>query len=61
MFEELCTAADATGDLAADAGLAALALEHGCEIVSFDRDFARFEGIRWLRPTRTGDDENPAS
>lgn len=50
VFERLCTDAEATGDLAADAGLAALAVEHGCEIISFDRDFARFDDIRWLRP-----------
>ncbi len=49
-FERLCHEADATGDLAADAHLAALAVEHGCELVSFDRDFARFPRLRWVRP-----------
>ena len=33
-----------------DAQLAALALEHGAEIVSFDRDFERFEGVRVAFP-----------
>jgi toxin-antitoxin system PIN domain toxin len=37
-------------NLVADAHLAALALEHGAEIVSFDRDFQRFEGLRWSSP-----------
>lgn len=34
------------GNLIADAHLAALALETGATVVSFDRDFARFEGLR---------------
>lgn len=33
------------GNLVGDAHLAALALEHGATVVSFDRDFARFEGV----------------
>ena len=33
-----------------DAHLAALALENGAAIVTFDRDFARFEGVDVLRP-----------
>lgn len=49
-FERLCRASDAVGDLAPDAQLAAIAIEHGAEIVSFDRDFARFEHVRWSRP-----------
>ena len=50
LFESLCRASDATGDLAADAQLAAIAVEHGGEVVSFDRDFARFADLRWSRP-----------
>jgi toxin-antitoxin system PIN domain toxin len=38
------------GNLVSDAHLAALALEHGAAVVSFDRDFARFEGLSLLRP-----------
>jgi len=37
-------------NLVNDAHLAALALEHGAGIVSFDRDFGRFAGIRWSPP-----------
>jgi toxin-antitoxin system PIN domain toxin len=37
-------------NLVNDAHLAALALEHGAEIVSFDRDFQRFEGVRSSLP-----------
>jgi uncharacterized protein len=38
------------GNLTTDAHLAALALEHGADIVSYDRDFARFPGIRHRLP-----------
>lgn len=38
------------GNLVNDAHLAALALEHGAEIVSFDRDFGRFAGVRARLP-----------
>jgi uncharacterized protein len=33
-----------------DAYLAALAMEHGCEFVTVDRDFARFPGLRYRHP-----------
>jgi predicted nucleic acid-binding protein len=33
-----------------DAQLAAIAIEHGAEVVSYDRDFARFEEVRWSMP-----------
>ena len=38
------------GNLTSDAHLAALAVEHGAEIVSYDRDFARFPGVRHRLP-----------
>jgi uncharacterized protein len=38
------------GNLVNDAHLAALALEHRAEIVSFDTDFGRFPGVRWQMP-----------
>ena len=37
------------GNLTTDAHIAALAIEHGAEVVTFDRDFARF-GVRYMRP-----------
>jgi predicted nucleic acid-binding protein len=41
-----------TGDLVPDAVIGALALEHGCEVVTLDRDFARFPSVRHqLLPT----------
>lgn len=50
LFEQLCLEADAGGDLAPDAYLAAMALEHGSELASLDRDFARFDSLRWSLP-----------
>ncbi len=38
------------GNLVNDAHLAALAIEHRCGIVSFDNDFARFDGVTWQLP-----------
>lgn len=50
LLEELCRQADAVADLVPDAALAAIAIEHGLQLVSFDRDFARFPGLRWRLP-----------
>jgi len=50
LFVDLCARADASGNLVADAYLAALAIESGCDWISFDRDFARFPGLRWRSP-----------
>jgi toxin-antitoxin system PIN domain toxin len=38
------------GNLVNDAHLATLALEHRAELVSFDRDLLRFEGVRLAVP-----------
>ncbi|MCD6727771.1 MAG: type II toxin-antitoxin system VapC family toxin [Solirubrobacteraceae bacterium] len=38
------------GNLVGDAHLAALAIEHDAEIVTFDRDFDRFAGVHSIRP-----------
>ncbi|MGI8524169.1 MAG: type II toxin-antitoxin system VapC family toxin [Nocardioides sp.] len=51
VLEELLAAAGRAGNLVNDAHLAALAVEHKAEIVTFDSDFARFPGVRWERPT----------
>lgn len=53
LCETLCRAANATGNLMSDAWLAALAMEHRCEAVTFDRDFARFPGLRWSSPANS--------
>lgn len=46
----LLAEAGTAGNLTTDAHLAALAIEHDGELVSFDRDFARFEGLRHRLP-----------
>lgn len=50
LFTQLIVQAQATGNLVSDAWIGALALEHGCEVVSDDVDFARLPGVRWRRP-----------
>ena len=50
IFTSLCQEAAARGNLVPDAWLAALAIEAGCELVTTDRDFARFPGLRWRHP-----------
>lgn len=43
---------DLRGNLVTDAHLAALAIEHGTGICSFDSDFARIKGLHWINPDR---------
>lgn len=50
LLREICDAADATGNLVPDAVIAAVAVEHGCEVVTLDRDFGRFSTVRHRRP-----------
>jgi toxin-antitoxin system PIN domain toxin len=50
VFQRMLREGQAVANLVNDAHLAALALEHGCEIVSTDSDFSRFSGIRWRNP-----------
>ncbi|MGL5816711.1 MAG: type II toxin-antitoxin system VapC family toxin [Phycicoccus sp.] len=46
----LCVEADAVGDLVPDAVLGAVAVEHGMTVATLDRDFARFDSVRHVRP-----------
>lgn len=41
------------GNLVTDAHLAALAIEHGVAVCSFDSNFARFTEITWIDPAHT--------
>jgi hypothetical protein len=43
---ELLAPLGSGGNLVNDAHLAALAIEHRCQVVSYDQDFARFPGVR---------------
>ncbi len=50
IFQSLCVDAGTKGNLVADAYLAAMAIEAGCEWITTDRDFSRFKGLRWRHP-----------
>ncbi len=50
IFSDLMAATQATGPLVADIYHAAVAIEHGCEWVTNDADFARIPGLRWRHP-----------
>ena len=53
IFRRLCESAGVRGNLVPDAYLAAMAIEHGCEWITSDRDFSRFAGLRWRHPLRS--------
>ena len=46
-FADLCGELGLRGNLVPDGYLAALALEQGAELVTFDRGFARYPRLRW--------------
>ena len=50
IVRSLVSATGSAGSLTTDAHLAALALEHGCELCSTDTDFARFPQLSWTNP-----------
>ena len=50
LFLDICKTTDARGNLIPDAYLAALAIETGSDLITTDRDFARFPGLRWRHP-----------
>jgi toxin-antitoxin system PIN domain toxin len=52
LLRRVCDEAEASGDLVADAVIAAIALEHGAAVASLDRDFARFSSIEHVIPGR---------
>jgi uncharacterized protein len=54
IFRRLCIETNTTGRRVTDAWFAALAIESGCEWITCDRDFARFPGLKWSRPTAPG-------
>lgn len=51
ILDRILEASGATGNLVHDAHIAALCLEHGVdELITGDRDFSRFSGLRVLDP-----------
>jgi toxin-antitoxin system PIN domain toxin len=50
IFVDLIRSAGIQGAMVTDAYLAAVAIEHGCEFITTDSDFARFKGLRWRHP-----------
>jgi toxin-antitoxin system PIN domain toxin len=50
LLRSLLASSGTGGNLVNDAHLAALALEHDATVISFDRDFERFQGVRWRPP-----------
>jgi hypothetical protein len=52
IFDGLCRAAGARGNLIPDAYLAALAIESGSTWITTDRDYSRFHGLKWRHPLR---------
>jgi len=50
VFRRFLEVRGARSNLTTDAHLAALAVEHDCELVSADADFAQFPGLRWRNP-----------
>ena len=46
IFQQLCISTNTCGRTVTDAWYAALAIEWGCEWVTFDRDFLKFPGLK---------------
>ena len=49
-LQTMLWAAPQGGNLTTDAHLAAVAVEHDCELCSADGDFSRFPGLKWRNP-----------
>lgn len=55
LLRRLLADGQAVAGLAMDAHLAALAIGLGAQLHSTDRDFTRFEGLRWSNPLESRD------
>lgn len=49
-MRQLLAATGRGGNLVNDAHLAAIAVQHGAVVVTFDSDFGRFPGVAWETP-----------
>ncbi|MCY4660012.1 MAG: hypothetical protein OXF93_09410 [Acidobacteria bacterium] len=50
ILSDLLRSSGVGSDLTTDAHIGAYAIERGATICSNDRDFGRFEGLRWRNP-----------
>jgi toxin-antitoxin system PIN domain toxin len=50
IFSRLCIATRTRGPRITDVWFAALAIEHGCTWITFDRAYARFPELDWREP-----------
>jgi uncharacterized protein len=50
IFAKQLQQSKATGNLVSDAHLAALCFEHNCTLMTTDRDFGRFLGLKFVDP-----------
>lgn len=50
IFQRLCLDTGTRDGRVTDAWFAALAIEHACNWITFDRDYARFPGLKWQAP-----------
>jgi len=57
IFTTLCRKTAARGNHVADAYLAALTIESGSELLTADRDFSRYPGLRWRPSARLNDEQ----
>lgn len=53
ILEDLIVQRRIHGPMVSDAVLAALAIEHDATLASTDRDFQRFDTLRWINPIAT--------
>jgi predicted nucleic acid-binding protein len=58
VLRALLSTAGTAGNLVSDAHLAALCLEHGARICSFDRDFLRFPDVDVTMPEEQAPQNN---
>jgi len=50
IFTRVCLEAGVRGPRVSDAWFAALAIEHACTWITYDRDYARFPDLDWRPP-----------